>query len=78
MFKFFGGKTICKDMEKKLGAQSPDENSWAKVCGYLVRGNEPRDQKAKSFLRAYLDLREHLGPRANFRNGAKLSQASLA
>ena len=75
--RFFGSDPV-KDISAQLEAFCPEPELWPQVKAYLNQGKKAKDIKAVNALRAYLDLREHLGSRAAFKNGAPLSYDYLA
>ncbi len=77
MFGRFFSNDPFKQMDRRLAQMSPDPATWRQVAAYLGRGRRPGDAAAQAVIRAYLDLREHLGARASFKNGAELSHQAL-
>lgn len=77
MFGRFFGNDPFKQMDRRLAELSPDSATWRQVGAYLGRGRRPGDATARAVIRAYLDLREHLGALASFKNGAELNHQAL-
>ena len=77
MFARFFASDPVKDISVQLEAYCPEVSLWPQVRAYLNQGKRPKDPKAMNALRAYLDLRDSLGSRSAFKNGAPLRHDAL-
>ena len=71
-------KDPVKQMDKRLAPLSPEPRAWKALAGYLIKGQRPSGDAERAILRAYLEMKEHLGPAAAFRVGADLEYGSLS
>jgi hypothetical protein len=78
MFGLSRKKDPVKQMDKRLAPLSPEAGTWKHLAAYLVKGQRPSGDRERAILRAYLGMKEHLGPEAAFRLGADLEYGSLA
>lgn len=78
MFGLSSKKDPVKQMDKQLAPLSPEPGTWKHLAAYLVKGQRPSGDRERAILRAYLGMKEHLGPAAAFRLGADLEYSSLS